>query len=563
MYQKLSSLRLIKLGIGIGLVSLGLMCTPVIAQEISETPEKTTEVSEYTLKALISFVKLQARLEQDIKAMSKKIDTAHSDLQAKGLKQQLDKLRQEQQTTAKNVKEIAAGVDISSLEESEEKPFNLQEEMLSLLKPAFDEVKEMTSEVRQKSVLKEKLSYAQTRLPIIEQALSNIERLQANSQDKQLAKALKKIALNWQKQQSFLQSEVQAAQFKLDKLIALETSFAESSQSYLKKFFKKRGLYLVEAILVVILILLFSKLVYSLVRRLIPGFRARHRSFRIRVYQLAHRILTVLLIVLGPMLVFYIAEDWVLFSLGILVLFGLAWTLRHALPRYWQQIHLFLNIGSVREGERILLNDLPWKVDEMNFFTILFNPAANLKQRIPINELVGLKSRVFSSNEPWFPCTEGDWVILKDGVRARVTGIAPEMVQLTERGGAKRTYQMSDFLASAPRNLSANFRIKETIGISYDLQKTAATEIPATLHDFVFRRAHEEGYGEKLLNLRVEFQEANSSSLDVVIIADFEGSLGPLYNRLRRAIQKWGIEACTENNWEIPFPQMTIHDKRS
>ena len=59
--------------------------------------------------------------------------------------------------------------------------------------------------------------------------------------------------------------------------------------------------------------------------------------------------------------------------------------------------------------------------------------------------------------------------------------------------------------------------------------------------------------------LRVEFERANTSSLDIVVIADFDGSVTDLYNRLRRAIQRWCVEACTENGWEIPFAQLTLH----
>ncbi len=64
---------------------------------------------------------------------------------------------------------------------------------------------------------------------------------------------------------------------------------------------------------------------------------------------------------------------------------------------------------------------------------------------------------------------------------------------------------------------------------------------------------------KELLNLRVEFQSAGASSLDIVVIADFKGSQAPIYNRLRRAIQRWCVDACTENNWDIPFPQLTVH----
>jgi small-conductance mechanosensitive channel len=153
----------------------------------------------------------------------------------------------------------------------------------------------------------------------------------------------------------------------------------------------------------------------------------------------------------------------------------------------------------------------------------------------------------------------GDWVLLSDGMRGKVTGISQEMVELIERGGAHRTYPTAGFLGLSPRNLTTNFRVKETIGITYSLQKESVTTIPDILKAHVEKRIDDEGYADKLLNLRVEFECANTSSLDIVVIADFDGSVADLYNRLRRAIQRWCVEACTENGWEIPFTQLTLH----
>ena len=73
------------------------------------------------------------------------------------------------------------------------------------------------------------------------------------------------------------------------------------------------------------------------------------------------------------------------------------------------------------------------------------------------------------------------------------------------------------------------------------------------------RRADDEGYASQLISLRVEFERANTSSLDLVVVADFDGALADLYTRLRRAIQRWCVEACSENHWEIPFTQLTLH----
>ena len=32
---------------------------------------------------------------------------------------------------------------------------------------------------------------------------------------------------------------------------------------------------------------------------------------------------------------------------------------------------------------------------------------------------------------------------------------------------------------------------------------------------------------------------------------------------LRRCLQRWCVEACTENHWEIPFTQLTLHQAES
>jgi hypothetical protein len=528
----------------------------LLAQQ--ETGHQEPKIEQTTLETLLGIVKLQRELQQDIRLLNRELKQAQSENQKQSLIEEMTKLEADLKTTTHNFENIAAGVSIASLRDEKQDKFNIQEEVLSLLRPAIDEMKEMTAHVRLKSELRERTTFYSERIPIIEQALANIKGLLAQTKEKALRTSLQASAEDWQKKLNFMQSELQAAQLRMEKLEASERSITEASQSYLKSFFQKRGLYLTEALGVMIAILLLSRLSYSLMHRHLPGFRKQHRSFRVRLVELLHRILTILWLIIGPMVVFYLVEDWVLFSLGILLLLGIAWTLRQALPRYWHQIQLFLNIGSVREGERILIDGLPWQVRQINVFCTLLNPTAELSQRVPIDDLVDLKSRPSGPGEPWFPCRRGDWVLLGDGTRGKVSGISPEFVQLVQRGGTTVTLPTGDFLAASPRNLSTNFRLKETVGISYRLQKESTGSIPATLQAYIQKRAGEEGYGDQLLSLRVEFAQANSSSLDLVVIADFDGELGDLYNRLRRAIQRWCVDACSENGWEIPFPQMTL-----
>ena len=530
------------------------------AQAANEVAEQAdTDNAIQTIETLNSLMRLQEDLLRDRARLTKNLQAAKVEAEKKGIQSQLDKLEGDLAKTTKNLSEIAAGADINSLRTTEVARFDFQEELFSLLRPAMKEMKDMTSHVRQKSDLRDKIAYYNTKLPVAEYAVASINSLLQASNDKALKKYLQSTMIDWNKQLTFMQSELQSAQLQLEKLEQSEASLSEASQSYLKSFFQARGLYLTQSLLVVILVLVLSRVSRAIMVRLIPGYKAEHRSFRLRLMDLLHRMLTIILMIIGPMVVFYVVEDWVLFSLGILLLIGVGLTLRHALPRYWQQIQLFLNVGSVREDERIDLDGLPWRVRSINIFSILENPTAGISQRVRIDELVGLKSRPFQKDDPWFPCLRGDWVLLSDNMRGKVVGITQELVELVARGGAHRTYRTAEFLSLSPVNLSRNFRLKETIGISYNLQKESVTTIPEQLRAFIEQRTKESEYAGKLLNLRVEFERANTSSLDIVVIADFDGSVADLYNRLRRTLQSWCVAACNEYGWEIPFTQITLH----
>ena len=97
-----------------------------------------------------------------------------------------------------------------------------------------------------------------------------------------------------------------------------------------------------------------------------------------------------------------------------------------------KQARLLLNIGPVREEERIYYQNLPWRVKNINIFTILENPDAGVKLRLPIEELVGLISRPSLPNESWFPCKLNDWVLLSDKYYGKVVGISLEFIELID-----------------------------------------------------------------------------------------------------------------------------------
>jgi len=297
-----------------------------------------------------------------------------------------------------------------------------------------------------------------------------------------------------------------------------------------------------------------------LVVRFSPIHKAKARSFYIRLVDVIYMFLMVIGAISAFLVTLYVSGDWILLILSLIFLLGIAWTAKQGLPVFWEQIKLLLNLSTVRENERVVYNGIPWKVVSLNIYTHLENPALKSgKIRLPIRDLIGLRSRPFKKNEPWFPCQENDWILLADGGLRKVVSQSPEMVELISRGGAYTTYLTQNFLDSNPKNLSRNFRLKTVFGIDYKHQALSTQEIPDKLGKMLIDRITEEGYGDMLINLRVEFKQAAASSLDFEILADFSGKAGEYYNRLSRALQKFCVEACNRYGWGIPFTQITLH----
>ena len=528
--------------------------TPFFKKQI-----KKQELTKQTLDTMLDFVELQERLRNDLRNLQAELKASKSETETTELKAQIKVIDEKLKNTKGNIENIAADTDLGLLNSAEQKPFDLQKELMALLEPALKEMKYATNAVRKKSDLRDKIEYFNQREPIVKEALANVAILNKENKDPKIAKALERMNDDWSKQLVFIQSELKAKQLQLEKVESEETTFLNKSESFFKNFFKRRGWVLIQAFLSIIGILIVSRLIHALLVKTVKGYRAQYRSVQLRVIDLMHRFGTLLFVIIGPMVVFYIAEDWVLFSLGVLFLIAFSWKLGQAIPKYWSQLELFLNIGPVREGERLLLYEIPWRVKNINMYSVLENPMADLTLRLDINDLVDLRSRQIVPGEPWFPCKKGDWVILKDGLRGKVIGISLELVQLIQRGGAVSTYQMDIFLSLSPLNMSKSFRVKETFGISYKHQKESTTDIVQKLKFIINTRAVDEGYEENIQSINVEFESAADSSLNLVVIADFKGEVADISNRLRRSIQRWCVDAATENDWEIPFPQLTVH----
>lgn len=511
------------------------------------------------IKMLRSILELKKNLNSRILEKKGLVAKSDSETQKTYLLAELKKLDKAMAGADVDFEQIATGVEIGLFAEKKSEHFDWKRELLSLAEPGIMELKRLTVDARHKTKLKDEFSFYQGLVPVAQKANAHLAVLASKTDDPGLKGDIESLMPEWNSLENQIQNKLDLVEMQLAEIERQESSLLESSQASVKNFFRTRGLFIFIAVLACIGVVLLLRVSYLFLIRFVPGYKSRYRPFHIRVFELLYRGLTFFLSLFALIFVFYVFEDWVLLSLAIIFLMGVGWGAKNTLPRFWHQSRLMLNIGAVREGERFFYQGVPWLVKRINLFTTLENPTLGVSLRLPIEDLMDKSSRPFHKKEPWFPCRRNDWVILADGTRGCVTSLSHEMVELVQRGGAQKVYQTGDFLAQSPLNLSVNFRLKILFGISYALQAQSTHGVPDLLEAHIQEQILREGYENSLLNLRVEFSQAGASSLDLVVIADFKGEMAPLYNRLSRAIQRWCVDACTQNNWNIPFPQLTIH----
>lgn len=514
-----------------------------------------------TVAMLASLLDLQKSLQEQINVSRKKLKNSTSEAEKAMLEEEISSLDKQLSGTSSDFERLATGVEPALFAEKRPETFSWKEELSSLLEPAIKELKRLTVRARQKTRLKDNIVELKLLGTTANAAVNHLQNLLQESSDKQVQEEISALLPEWQNIDKRLQNKLELAERELAQLKAQDVSLVEMSSNSVKIFFRDRGMYLIVAVITFVVILLCCRLLYRFIRYIFDKLQRKdeQRSFQARLFDIVFQVLSFTLAVIGLFFILYLAEDWFLLSIAIIFFLGLAWTVRQTLPRLWQQGRLMLNIGSIREEERIILHGVPWKVVSINVFCKLVNPVLEIELRIPIEDLVGMVSRPFKRDEPWFPCKKGDWVVVGTSSRARVVSLSHEQVEVVERGGKRIVYPTDTFLQACPINLSRNFRIRVPFGISYSLQQQATTAIPLTVKEYLETKMETEGYSQSCLNLQVEFFQANSSSLDIIVLADFHGDVAEICKRLERALQRWCVDCCTAHGWEIPFPQLTVH----
>ncbi len=498
------------------------------------------------------------------KLLEKKLRSLRDEIAKEPVKRELEETNLKINRLFTQFERLSSGLNDEKWSSLNEQEFTLSDEVNEILKPLIQEIKDATENPREIERARTEIDLLNRKIQAAQEATKRLKKVLSITELSKESKKQAQILLSeWEEKVEEAQSQQKVLQFELDERSKQKRSLFRKSSATILKFCKTRGL---NILMTILFSGTFFFAIHFIHRRIKKNDRYKKRkkgSFQSRLIDMIFITAKIFFPTVIAFLILYATGDWVLLLLLSLFMLGVLWSLKDKGLFIMERLEILLNLGPVREGERIIVHGIPWEVTELGIDSRLTNPELSGGElHMELRDLVNLHSRKYSNDEPWFPTQKGDWVILSDETYGKIICQTPEHVQLINLGGARITYPTGDFLTLSPKNLSKNFRVNMRFGIDYQYQKISTSEVPSIFREALQREMAELVGKEHLVNLKVEFAEAGASSLDYAIIADFKGEIASKYHVLQRAIHRVCVDVCNRENWEIPFTQITVHQAK-
>lgn len=530
--------------------------TTKVEESVASNKKDTSTAILTNLQALINNVQeRKTRLKQ----ISKELSGLSGEL-AKEKINNISELEQELEKLELRIESVATGISVKEYRSKAPTKFVLAEEIEKLLQPIVYSLQSVTQDSREIEALKQDIAQTKQNKALATTAIHNLSYLLSKVSDKTVKAELNNVLNNWRKEMESISNDLDIFSHQLEEKLQSKEPVLSSTGAVLTDFFKNRGVSLILGALAFFVVFFLLRFLQFLFKKINAKRKNRKQSTFERLTDLIYHILTILVSILATLFIFNLRNDWLLLGISVIFLVALGWVLIKTLPAMIEQLMILLNLGSVKEGGRIVYNGVPWKVETLHFYTHLVNPdLSGGSLHLPVRQLVGLVSRPAARNEEWFPTNENDWVKIDDTTIGQVIYQSPEMVQVRLFGGNQITFTTENYLALNPMNLSNGYRIQMVFGIDYKYQAECTTTIPRKMTE-KFRQDLIPVVGEKnLVRVVVDFFLPNTSSLDFEYEVFLKGSAAYLYEEVERTMIYSFANVCNENNWEIPFQQITLH----
>ncbi len=346
---------------------------------------------------------------------------------------------------------IASDVELPAPEsEAQSKKRDLVAEMQQLIEPLVDAVLRLSEKPRRMEVLRSQIFKFSDQMALTDRALTKLDRVLQSKTYPSLEARIKESRDTLMHARDELDIRAAALQRKLDLELSDHRSVAQAFTETVRDFFASKGRHLLLAVFVC------GGVFWGTLRlmRFIFASRWMNPKLRglIRPIQVMYGILAGLIAIVATIITLHFLNDWFLVTLLCLALLAAVWSSKALITLFIGEMKLVLNLGSVKQGERVVWQGLPWLVKSLGFRSALVNEALQGGTvMLPASALTAMISRPTVENEPWFPTRAGDFVLLDDGCYGRVEIQTLETVILN-LGKTKKHYSTAAFLAKNPQH---------------------------------------------------------------------------------------------------------------
>jgi hypothetical protein len=500
-------------------------------------------------------------INKEISEYEKKLKNAGSDEQKKTHSAYLAELNDRLKKTKNDFSLLTTGIDYTTFLKKEGKEVNWEKELKEIFSPIIVELKETTERPRRMEQLRSQMLYLEKRIPQVQQASEDIDKLLGKVTDEKVRARLESWKEYWTQLEKEFITQNEAAQNQLLKEKNESKSLLASFRIFFDSFVKHRGKNLFFALLAFICIYLMLSLLQRLIRKYSPIHRSPKYMFWANLVDVTFYALTFLVATGALVAVLFTSGDWLILAIVMLLVLGIIWGARNTLPQFIEQIKLLLGFGPVRQGERVKIDGIPYRVEMMGVYSYLKNPLlTGGTLRLPLKDLVGMRSRPYDEEELWFPTRIGDWIRLSDGYYGKIEGQTPDIVLLNTLRGSYKSYTPKDFLQQRPQNLSINlFSVNNILNLDFQHSDSVLDDIPKKVEDMLRESIEQQFYGKYLTRLIVELKTFDNSSLNVITIAQFSGEAASEYTEIGWLLQQVALAACNKYGWKISLNQVMLH----
>ena len=383
-------------------------------QPQKEAAVTSPPISNHRAEALQQVVPPLTESSEELHRLRAQLEKADSDEAKNRIQEQIDAETERLNKLRQNFRSIIGGAEAAEYEGAADENLSFENLMVDLLEPLSRAVREASATPRELDVLRESLIRWENRMKKCDVILQRIEILRNVFKRPELESEFESARRFWEGRKAESRGQIGVLTAQIQEREEKQRPMLEMLSNSISSFFKSRGLNLVLAIFFGVLAFFATRKIYDLIRKFSPLHR-KSISLASRLMDVAAGLMASLLALWAIMLVFYIRGDWLLLTIAVLFLLGAVWAGKASLPLYFEQVRTLLNLGSIREGERVIHEGLPFRVKSLGFLTTLDNPRLQGGEyRIPVRLVMGYISRLPHDKEPWFPTETNDWVVMAD-----------------------------------------------------------------------------------------------------------------------------------------------------